>query len=87
MLEPSESIRVREDKIMTYFEKIVNAETGEETIRPYTAEEIAEVEALQAEREAEQALRDAEQATKDAARQAVLDKLGLSAEEVAALLN
>lgn len=72
---------------MTYFEKIVNAETGEETIRPYTAEEIAEVEALQAERKAEQALRNAEQATKDAARQAVLDKLGLSAEEVAALLN
>ena len=70
-----------------YTEKIINIETGEETIRPFTDEEIAAAEAIKAQRDAEQAKRDAEQATKDAARQAVLDKLGLSADEVAALLG
>ena len=64
---------------MTYTEKIINIATGKETTRPYTDEEIAAV-------EAEQANREAEQAVKDARRQAVLDKLGLSADEVAALL-
>ena len=71
---------------MTYTEKIINIATGKETTRPYTDEEIAAVEAEQANREAEQANREAEQAVKDARRQAVLDKLGLSADEVAALL-
>jgi hypothetical protein len=70
-----------------YFEKIVDVSTGEETMRPYTAEEIAAVEAIKAQRDAEQAERDTEQASKDAARQTVLDKLGLSADEVAALLR
>lgn len=70
-----------------YFETIFDITTGEETIRPYTAEEIAEVEALQAEMDAAKAERDAEQAERDAARQAVLEKLGLSADEVAALLG
>ena len=60
-------------------------ETGEETIRPYTTEEITAVEAEQALMAAEQAKHDTEQAAKDAARQAVLDKLGLSADEVKAL--
>jgi hypothetical protein len=72
---------------MTYNEKIVDAITGEETIRPFTKQEIAEVEAEKALIAAKQAERDAEQAAKDAARQAVLDKFGLSAEEVAALLG
>lgn len=71
---------------MTYTEKIIDATTGEETIRPYTVEEIAMVEALQAEMAAAKAERDAQEATKTAARQAVLDKLGLTAEEIAALL-
>jgi hypothetical protein len=70
-----------------YFEKIIDATTGEETIRPYTAEEIAAVEALQAEMAAAKAEHDAEQAAKDAARQVVLDKLGLSADEISALLG
>lgn len=70
-----------------YFERIIDVTTGEETIRPYTKQEIAEVETLQAQLAAEKAKRDAEQAAKDAARQAVLDKLGLSADEVAALLG
>ena len=72
---------------MTYTEKIIDIETGQETIRPYTAEEIAAVEAIKAQRDTEQAERDTEQASKDAARQAVLDKLGLSDDEVAALLG
>jgi hypothetical protein len=72
---------------MIYFERIIDITTGEETIRPYTAEEIAEVEALQAQLAAEQAKIDAEVSAKEAARQAVLDKLGLSADEVAALLG
>lgn len=70
-----------------YFERIIDITTGEETIRPYTDEEIAAVEAEQAKAAADQAVRDAEQASKNAARQAVLDKLGLSADEVAALLG
>ena len=69
-----------------YFEKIVDVSTGEETIRPYTAAEIKAVEAAKTKNEAEQAKRDAEEATKAAGRQAVLDKLGLTTEEIAALL-
>jgi hypothetical protein len=70
-----------------YFEKIVDVSTGEETIRPYTAAEVKAVEAIKAKNEAEQAERDADQASKNAARQAVLDKLGLTADEIAALLG
>ena len=70
-----------------YFEKIVDVSTGEETIRPYTAAEIKAVEAAKTKNEAEQAKRDAEEATKAAGRQAVLDKLGLTTEEIAALLS
>jgi hypothetical protein len=70
-----------------YFERIIDITTGEETIRPYTAEEIAEAEAQSAEAAAYIAKVEAEQAAKEASRQAVLDKLGLSADEVAALLG
>jgi hypothetical protein len=62
-------------------EKIVNVETGEEIIRDYTPEQLAEAEAAQAQAE----VKAAELAAKAAARQAVLDKLGLTADEVAAL--
>lgn len=72
---------------MTYTEKIIDVTTGEEIIRNLTDYEIAIVNAEQEQIAALQAEREAEQITKDAARQAVLDKLGLSAEEVAALLN
>ena len=68
---------------MTYKEKIINLETGEEVWRDYTPEEIAEVEAAQA----EAAARIAEQAEKDAARKAILEKLGLSEEEARLLLG
>jgi hypothetical protein len=72
---------------MTYLEKIINAETGEETFREYTAEEIAEVEKSKAQAIIDNEKFLAEQATKNATRQAVLDKLGLSADEIAALLG
>ena len=68
-------------------EKIVDIVTGDEIIRPYTDDEIAFVQAEKAKIEARQVTKDAEQAVKDAARQAVLDKLGLSADEIAALLG
>jgi hypothetical protein len=72
---------------MTYTEKIINIATGEETIRPYTAEEIATVEASKAKLAAEKAKIDAEQIAKDAARQAILDRLGLTAGEATLLLG
>lgn len=65
---------------------VFNAETGEEVIRAMTDEE-------QAERNADIALaaqiksnKAAEEAAKRAAKEAVLEKLGLTAEEAAALL-
>lgn len=63
-----------------YFEVIVDAATGEKTIRNYTAEEIARAKAEQAEYEA--AL-----TAKETARQAILDRLGLTADEVRLLLG
>ena len=72
---------------MTYNEKIIDLLTGQETIRLFTPDEIAAVESEQAAAQAETDKKATEQATKDAARQAVLDKLGLSADEVAALLG
>ena len=66
-----------------YYEKIVNTETGEETIRPYTEAEIAEVEQAKAEAAAEVAAA----AAKEAARQALLDKLGITADEAKLLLG
>jgi len=70
---------------MKITETIFNIITQETTIleRELTTQEIAEREtaaALQSEREAVQA-------AKDAAKQTVLDKLGLSADEMAALLG
>lgn len=81
---------------MTYIERIFNASTGETIERPFTEEEIAEVEARKAEAEAKaQAEADAEAArlaaeeqarldaeTKAAAKAAVLAKLGLTEEEI-----
>ena len=71
---------------MTYTEKIIDIETGEQTIRPYTVAEIEVVEARKQEIAAEIAQSNAEIKTKETARQAVLSKLGLTAEEAALLL-
>jgi phage I-like protein len=64
-------------------EKIIDLATGKETLRPYTAAEIAAVEAEQTKGKT---LADAE-AQKAAEKTAVLTKLGLTAEEAAALLS
>jgi hypothetical protein len=63
--------------------QIVNAETGEEIIRDATPDEIKQIEKDAAEFAEQRALAEA----KAQAKQAVLDKLGLSAEEVSALLG
>ena len=63
--------------------KIVNCETGEEIVRDATTEEIAEIEASKA----EQLSKRAEAEAKEAARQAILDRLGLTAEEASLLLS
>ena len=64
-------------------ERIVNAETGEITERPYTAEEIAASEA-EAERIAEEL---AKLQVKEEARKAIFKKLGLTEEEARILLG
>ena len=70
---------------MKIIDKNFNAETGEETVteREETLLEKEEREII----EAEMSEFLAQRAAKDAARQAVLDKLGLTADEVAALLG
>jgi hypothetical protein len=60
-----------------------NVQTGEIIKRELNADELKQIELDKIELQA--ILQ--EKAAKDAARQAVLDKLGLSAEEVAALLG
>ena len=62
---------------------IIDAVTGETTTRNLTAIELAEIETDQTQTEAAAATKLA----KEAARQAVLDKLGLTADEAAALLG
>jgi hypothetical protein len=70
---------------MKIIEKEFNAETGEETIteRDETAAEQSARETL----EAAQAAKQAEAEAKAAERQAILDRLGLSAEEAQLLLG
>ena len=66
-------------------ERFHDAVTGEVTDvqREATPEELKRFNEIQAQKKAEKK----EKLEKDAARQAVLDKLGLSADEVAALLG
>ena len=63
--------------------KIVNVTTGEEIIRNATSEEIAqmEIDAVNA------AAKQAEEEAKAAQRQAILDRLGLTADEAKLLLG
>ena len=63
---------------MMYFEKIVNIQTGEETIREFTAQEIAEREASDIELAEAQRLQE-ERALQ---RAEIIAKLGLTEEEV-----
>ena len=66
---------------------IVDCSTGEQTVVPLTAEEIAELEAAAAKAEADRLAAEKAAANKEAARKAILDKLGLTAEEAAVLLG
>ena len=63
--------------------KIVNATTGEEIVRDANAEEIAQME-LDA---ANAAARKTEAETKAAQRQAILDRIGLTADEFKTILG
>ena len=63
--------------------KIVNCETGEEIVRDATVEEITQIEAEQA----AQATAQAEAQAKATARQAILDRIGLTADEAQLLLG
>lgn len=63
--------------------KIVNCETGEEIVRDATAEEIAQIE-LDA---ANAAAKKAEAEAKAAEKQALLDRLGITADEAKLLLG
>jgi hypothetical protein len=68
----------------------INCETGEVTERPLTAEEIAANEAAQAQAAADAIAAEEEAAAKAAAKasaQAKLATLGLTADEVSALLG
>ena len=67
---------------------IVDCSTGEQTVVPLTAEEIAELEAAAAQVEADRLAAEQEAAAVAAAKeaaQAKLAALGLTAEEIAAL--
>jgi len=66
---------------------IVDCSTGETTVVPLTAEEIAALEAAAAQAEQDRLAAEAEAVTKAAARQALLDKLGITQEEAALLLS
>ena len=65
--------------------KIVDAETGEETI--LEVELTPDLIALDKERAERVAKEEAELAAKEAQRQAILDKLGITSEEAAVLLG
>jgi hypothetical protein len=68
---------------MTYIERIVNADTNENTEKPYTKEQLAEVDAAQKKlKEMQQA-----EATKAAEKTALLEKLGITADEAKLLLS
>ena len=65
----------------------VNCDTGEVVERPLTQEEIAANEAAATAAEADRLAREADATAKAAARQVILDRLGLTADEAALLLG
>lgn len=66
-----------------YKEKIIDSQTGEETWRDYTPEEITEVEKALAKAK----IKEAEQAAKAEQRAALLERLGITEEEAKLLLG
>lgn len=69
---------------MTYIERIINLETGETTERPYTAEEIADVEARQTKAQ-DEVQAEATKAAAKVAATAKLAALGLTEDDLKAL--
>jgi hypothetical protein len=65
----------------------VNCETGEVIERPLTADEIAANEAAAAQAEADRLAAEAEAAVKAQAKAALLEKLGITADEAKLLLG
>jgi hypothetical protein len=63
--------------------KIVNSETGEEIIRDANAEELSQME-IDA---AEEVARKTQETSKAAAKQAILDRIGLTADEAKLILG
>ena len=63
--------------------KIVDVSTGEEIVRDATTAEIKQIEA----KEAKTLIEKAEAEAKKAERQAILDRLGLSADELKTILG
>ena len=72
---------------MTLQKTIHDCITGETVTRDFTADELAQYEAEKAQSALQAAANDVATTDKQAARQAVLDKLGLTADEIAALLG
>jgi hypothetical protein len=66
---------------------IINCENGEVIVRELSAEELAQQAIDQATTQAEAELKAAELAAKAQARQAILDRLGLTEEEARLLLG
>ena len=66
---------------------IVNCETGVTEVLPLTAAEIADMETARVAAEDQRVAAEAEAATKAQAKAALLDKLGITAEEAALLLS
>jgi hypothetical protein len=67
--------------------KITNAETGEDIQRDMTAEEIAEYKAAAADYKKSQLAAKAEAEAKETAKQAILDRIGLTADELKTILG
>jgi hypothetical protein len=65
----------------------INCETGEVIERPLTADEIAANERAVAQAEADRLAAETEAAAKAEAKAALLDKLGITADEAALLLG
>ena len=73
---------------MTTPQKLIyDCTTGETITRDYNDDELAQLESNKAQAKKDAANKAKADADKQAARQAVLDKLGLTADEIAALLG
>lgn len=66
-----------------YFEKTIDLETGEETLREFTEQEVSEIEKEQAKIKKEAKA----EADKAKAREDVLKSLGLTEEQIQALIG